>query len=247
MEAEEDFLASVEKDHPYAYPVERTAAALGYEVDDETIVDIDVLSEDGRALLVSFQRANRLRATGYLDHATFQRLLHEPVDPNKFKISDPHNDTPEAIGDWFFSRGDAACTIWTKPVQVHGTFAPDFNELPLVSITRFLNMDDSSLLQTYAEGELFAEKAEVVVRTDRELKTERLNGDYGPLRSCDGDNCGGSDEVLKEFRAASSFNVVGESAFGGELDLTYSAAGFTKAFQRLDRECGRGKLGTWLR
>jgi hypothetical protein len=246
--AEKALLAAYDESHPYIYPIGRAAVGMGFSFEDEAIVPyIDEFSDAGRRALAEAQRAAGMRGTGYLDEPTLLMLLDEPVTPDQFKLEQPWGVEGEPVGDWFFSVHDQWCTIWTKPTAVTGRLAPHFGEVPLFQISRDKTESGNSLSQTYAKGELFAEDAEVVLKANgNDIATEEFGGDYGPARNCNGDDCYAADEPLKAIRAANTFDVVGESKFGEELTLSYSAAGFTKAFRRLDKECGRGKLGAWI-
>ena len=248
LEQEKTFLEDYDGRHPYIYPAELAAAALGFSYDDDAVVDYnDELSQQARGVLADMQRLNGLRGTGHLDEATFLMLLNQPVDPEKYVVEEPWDAKAEAIGDWFFTPGTEWCAIWTKPTAIAGRFAPDFGKLPLFAIHRDRTESGNSLSQDYADGDLFKEDAEVVINAGTTLKTQRNGGGYGPTTTCDDKGCYGSDEVLKAVRVAQAFDVVGELKFGGELTISYSAAGFTKAYNRLDRECSRGRIGTWLR
>ena len=247
---EEAFLAAYDKSHPYAYPLERTAAALGHSFGDDQIEEYNErLTDEGRKALAEFQRRSGLRGTGYLDERTFNALLDEPVEPDQFEVDLPWSVPAEPVGDWFFSSSTNTnwCTIWTKPTSIIGRFAPNFGKLPLFEISRDRTDRGNNLSQTYADADLYAEDATVVVETDTTFETESNGGGFGPKTTCKDTGCFGSGDILKAVRAAQTFDVVGESALGEKLILTYSAVGFTKAYQRLDRECGRGRLGDWLR
>ncbi|MCL6708881.1 tetratricopeptide repeat protein [Pseudomonas sp. R2.Fl] len=248
LEQEKSFLKAYDERHPYIYPAELAVTGLGYRYNDDTAVNYDdELSPEARDRLAALQRSKGFRATGHLDEPTFLALLDQPVDPAGFQVQEPWDAPGEAIGDWFFTPGSEWCAIWTKPTAITGRFAPEFGELPLFSINRDRSDTGNSLSQYYADGDLYAEGAKVTVNAGTALETEEFGGDYGPGQSCDDKGCFGSDAVLKAVRAAHSFDVVGESKFGGELVITYSAVGFTKAFNRLDRECGGGRIGVWLK
>ncbi len=247
-EVEKALLAAYDESHPYMYPVRRAAVGMGFSFEDEEIVPYsDGFTDVGRQELAEAQREMGLRGTGYLDEATLLELLEEPVDADQFKIEPPWGTEGEPIGDWFFSTYEKWCTIWTRPTAIEGRFAPDFGELPLLQISRDREQKDNALSQTYAEGGLYEADAEVVVKANgSDIATEEFGGDYGPARKCGDRGCFASDAVLKALRAADTVDVVGPSKFGGDLTITYSASGFTKAFRRLDKECGRGKLSAWL-
>jgi len=247
--AEKNFLAAYEADRPYVYPVERAATALGHHVEDDSVVRYsDELTETGRRLLVDFQRANRLLPTGYLDKLTYSRLLDQPVDPNLFDVDTGFPDTAEPVGDWFFGADDKWCVIWTKPQEIEGIFDPNFTRVPVISISRFRDAEGDSISQSYADADLYEESAAVVIHGNRFVETENFGGDFGPVRSCDGDSCTAANDVLREFRAVNSFEVIGPSRVGGkDLIMRFSGVGFVKSFQRMDQECGNGRLGNWLR
>lgn len=245
--AEQAFISAFEEKHPYSYPLQRAAAALGYPFEGDEIVEFGMdVTARGREAIAAFQRQGGMRGTAHLDEPTFMALLDEPVDVSSFELEQPWGVEGEPAGDWFFSVQGDWCTIWTKPTSVSGRFMPDFGKLPLFEISRDRTDSDRSLSQTYAQGELYPEDAEVEVRAGETVATSRFAGDYGPVRNCDAGGCSASSDVLKAVRAAQSFTVVGPSILGGELAVTYSASGFTKAFRRLDKECARGRLASWI-
>ena len=73
-----------------------------------------------------------------------------------------------------------------------------------------------------------------------------LEGD-GPETYCDRSGCFAREGLYKALARARSFKIIGPSRFGGELAIEYSPQGFVQAFQRMDSQCAKGRIGTWLR
>ncbi|HYC26204.1 MAG TPA: hypothetical protein VEC58_09225, partial [Roseiarcus sp.] len=70
--------------------------------------------------------------------------------------------------------------------------------------------------------------------------------DYGPERYCNERGCFAKDDVYKALIEVGSFKVIGPSRLGDRLVIEYSARGFESAFRRMDTQCARGRIGTWL-
>jgi tetratricopeptide (TPR) repeat protein len=250
--AELAYFKTFEQEHQYINPLDRTVASLQKTANDLTDYDSSssekLLNDEGRQMLRAFQRQNGLRDTGYIDQQTFEKAIDAPVDVSRFEGKTVEPGKAEAIDDWWWEKDDVWCTLWTKPVAIEGRFAPNFMRLPIIKISRKMSDKGNSLSANFGDDDIYEKGSAVVLDTGSEINLENFGGSFRPESYCTNKGCFGKDDVYKGLAAASgNFRVIGKSKFGGDIKIEYSSSGFLEGFKTLDKRCGKGKLGSWLR
>jgi tetratricopeptide (TPR) repeat protein len=241
--AEKDFVDAFTKVYKYSYPKVRAAIALGFSE-----ADLKNSPDEVRSKLKQFQSDNHLVATGYLDSATFAALIEQPVDVTKFTINPLADSTPVPVDDWLFSHDkDGKCVVWTKPVAIIGRFLSNFNELPLVQISRFPNSPGDAITQNYGPNDLYSDVNDVYLSGTRKVSLFDMGGLLPRPISCYRQACSARPDAIQAVKDASKFSVIGPSILGGTLTITYSSIGFLSAYQRMNSECAGGRIGSWIR
>jgi len=192
----------------------------------------DVVAD--RQRVAEFQSRNGYDPTGFF------RDENELI----FLLSRPYDISVKAQGveserDWYFSEDSETCIIWTYANKIEGVYLrPD---APTIVIQKRKNEETSDLQISIGSSNAFAE-SNVSIESNRLQKTTlRRAGNTFTMNEIDGF---ADTTVMKMLFNSRSLIQKGVSPFGGELNISYSARGFTKTFEKVEEACSF-EIGFW--
>jgi hypothetical protein len=195
-------------------------------------------------LYSSLQKHYGLPAGERPDLALLKRILAEPVS-----LGAGDDDHYEHFGDWRFVEHEGACIVATSVLHtgnVRGLFLAD--GVPRVVIMYMIKPGNRGLLVGLGDGTMFDVDEQVSIATGGKriaLEYNERFDHYGEKPASDGTISG---EPLRMFKRSSDHvSMTGTSVFGGPVEYRFSARGFSKAFDTLNRQCAKGLLSHWVR
>ncbi|MEQ8601110.1 MAG: hypothetical protein RLP98_14410 [Devosia sp.] len=141
----------------------------------------------------------------------------------------------ETFGDWHLAETTAYCII--SSYVISATRQPNIHYTSMTIIAH-KNGRDSNVNFSMAGPKWFDSSRPVTAYVDgREFPLDPSGVLVRPVNS----------NVVKAIRAGQSFRIVGSDAFtGGTITITYSAAGFTRAFNTMAERCNRMDILAWI-